>query len=90
MSAIMPTLPHSARRAVTLRMPYKRYYVAEGKKLWQVIDPLTGQMTTMNPDEFNSRMVLENQCPPQAQKLFQGMPVYSAWKFNHKHPAQRR
>lgn len=86
----MPTLPYSARRAVTLRMPYKRYYVVEGKKLWQVIDPLTGQMTTVSPDEFNRRMVLESQCPPQAQKLFQGMPVYSAWKFNHEHPAQRR
>lgn len=85
----MPTLPYSAHRAVTLRMPYKTHYAAEGKKLWQVIDPQTGKMTTMSPDEFNRLMVLESQCPAHAKKLFQGMPAYSAWRFQQTHPPKR-
>ena len=84
----MPTLPASAERAATLRMPSSPFYVSRGKDFWHVIDPDSGAMTTMTPDEFNKRMVLEGQCPPQVQSLFNAMPHYSAWKFNHEHASQ--
>ena len=84
----MPTLPASAERAATLRMPSSPFYVSQGKDFWHVIDPDSGAMTTMTPDEFNKRMVLEGQCPPQVQSLFNSMPHYSAWKFNHEHSSQ--
>lgn len=81
----MPTLPASAERAATLRMPSSAFYVSQGKDVWHVIDPESGAMTTMTPAEFNNRMVLESQCPPHVQNLFDAMPHYSAWKFNHEH-----
>jgi len=45
-------------------------------------------MTTMTLSEFSKRMILESQCPPQVQNLFDAMPHYSAWKFNHEHNYQ--
>lgn len=63
-------------------------YVSQGKDGWHIIDPESGAMTTMTPSEFSKRMILESQCPPQVQNLFDAMPHYSAWKFNHEHNYQ--
>lgn len=84
----MPTLPASAERAATLRMPSIPFYVSQGKDCWHIIDPESGAMTTMTLSEFSKRMILESQCPPQVQNLFDTMPHYSAWKFNHEHNYQ--
>ncbi|WP_297217448.1 hypothetical protein [uncultured Desulfovibrio sp.] len=79
----MPTsLPHAARRAITVTMPYQRAYAAPlPRHRWQLILPATGEVLELSEDEFSEMWVLESECPPSVGRLFDGMPAYASWRW---------